>query len=394
MTAPTGLARIARELATRIHKYLGDVFRVGTYGYGAHGSRHLGFPQYAMSEAPESTGFVLPDLEYVWEDFAGPERGVLLSIWDLSRLMWLGIPERAPQLMQYPSLRQFLLKKPFARWAYLPIDADGPNGRLTFPLRMTLPGFDRILAYSKWAENIIHASLSVEKDVDNLPHGIDTDVFFPTKKELCRKQFLSITGSSSPKGVQRGITPDEKLIGIVATNQHRKDWALGIETVALLSKQNKVRIWLHSDAVERYWSYYSLLDDFGLIDRSLLSMGHIPDDKMAMAYSACDLTLGIGSEGFGYPIAESLACGTPVVHMTYAGGSEVAPKWMQVEPVAYRYEGMYACKRPIHDPKMWAQKAAELWSTPGEFPDHLDWKNLWPRWEQWLRKGVNAEKKS
>jgi hypothetical protein len=39
ITAPTGLARIARDLATKTHNNLGDVFRVGTYGFGACSTR-------------------------------------------------------------------------------------------------------------------------------------------------------------------------------------------------------------------------------------------------------------------------------------------------------------------------------------------------------------------
>ena len=393
VTSSTGLARIALYIAKQTHEKLSDIFRVGTYGYGAPGSRHLGFQQYAMSQPPEVSEFVLPELQSVWDDFAGNERGVILTIWDLSRLMWLGLPDKAPQLVAYPDFRQWLIRKPFWKWAYLPIDATGPNDRLTFPLRKTLSGFDRVLAYSKWAEGVVNRSREIDLDLDNLPHGIDTDVFFESNRKLCRGQFFAKTGGTSIYGLQKSIAADEVLIGIVATNQHRKDFSLGIQTVEILKKKgHKVRLWIHTDSLERYWSIPSRLIDAGIDKDTIVTLGQLPDENLAIAYSACDLTLGIGlGEGFGFPVFESLACGTPCIHGNYGG----APEHGGLHPIntnVYREEGLYSCLRPVYDPHNWAVAAEAIINTKtrAALPAHLDWKNLWPRWEEWLKKGVNV----
>jgi len=393
ITAPTGLARITLQIAKGIHEHMSDIIRVGTYGWGAPHSRHLGFEQYTMEKEPVSTEFILPSLPVVWDDFAQGEHGILMSVWDLSRLMWLAIPDRAPQLAVFPQLQKFLLQKPFKRWAYLPIDATGPNDKLTFPLRKSLAGFDRLLAYSSWAQNICANSLENNvRDLDYLPHGIDTSVFFPTNQSLCRKQFLAKTGSTSIYGVQKSIAQDEVLIGIVATNQHRKDYALALETASILKRNgHKIRLWIHTDALERYWSIPSLLIDYGL-DKDTLLSGELSEVNLAIAYSACDLTFGIGlGEGFGFPIFESVACGTPCVAANYGGAPENGGGHF-VGTQTYRYEGLYGCKRPVYDPHIWAAAADDIIKTKTRtvLPDHLDWKQLWPRWQKWIKDGIHA----
>ena len=186
------------------------------------------------------------------------------------------------------------------------------------------------------------------------------------------------------------ILDNEVLIGIVATNQARKDWGLGIETAALFAKEHKLRLWIHIDKLEKYWSIPALLADYELLDRAVISLGFLSDDAMAMAYSACDLTLGIGPEGFGYPLAESLACGTPVITGSYAGGSDIVPKAMQVDPIAYRLEGVYSSMRPVFRAEDWANRAMEFLGNRARLDPQYDWNNLWPHWEEWLRQGFSS----
>ena len=64
-------------------------------------------------------------------------------------------------------------------------------------------------------------------DINALPHGIDTSVFYPrTPNHLIFEQI----GFRGP-----AIAAHEKIIGIVATNQLRKDWGLAIEANPLIS---------------------------------------------------------------------------------------------------------------------------------------------------------------
>lgn len=393
ISAQSGLARITRDISTRVHEHLSDVFRVGVAGYGGSGSRAFPFPQYNLA----LDGWVCPNLPEIWEDFAGNERGIIMAVWDASRLNWFSRPEMSEELVKYPSLKQFLMKPPFKKWIYAPVDASGPNDRLTFPLAQNLLGFDKILAYGKFGENVIRRTLgeqeSDKRGLTSLPHGIDSSVFYPRNRQTSRAFFFPITGAATLRGDKELIKSDETLIGIVATNQSRKDYGMALEAVSILSRQMKIRLWIHTDELERSsgWSIPALLVDFGILDRTVISLGHLTDDSLAKAYSACDITIAPAPEGFGYPIAESLACGTPVICGSYAGGADIAPTIMQVDPVAFRYEGIWATKRPIYHAldfvsasKEWIGQRYDYSVLPHEF----DWNNLWPKWETFFREYV------
>lgn len=393
-TSGTGLGRITRDLATRIAQHMPDTFRVATAGYAGISSRHLPFHQYVMEGVRD---FVCPTLPDIWRDWAGDEKGILMTVWDLSRMDWLMRPDMNCKI---PALRDFLLSKPFQTWGYLPIDASCPHNRLSFPLAETLKGVDRVLTYGKWAAGVVDNTMYVA-DEDKpqtayLPHGVDSKVFYERNRGLCRKMFTSLTQGCTLMGnLGERIQKEEVLIGIVATNQARKDFAMGIEAVSLLAQKHKVRLWIKTDMLERHWSIPVLLVDYGLVDNTILTLGDMTDDKLAQAYSACDVTLGIGSEGFGYPIHESLFCGTPCITGDYAG----APEWMVgqtrqddepllVKPVTYRYEGLHSYKRPVFAAGDWVIKMENVIGKRTNHNGFIDWENLWTYWERWLREGV------
>lgn len=386
-SAGTGLARITRDLATRIHNGLSDRFRVATLGYGGVGTHDLGFMQYHI---PEMKDWVLPCLENVWKDFAGRQPGIIMTIWDASRLVWLTWPQFCPD----KQLANWLLKTPIEKWSYMPIDSSGPNDKLTMALRETISRFDRVITYSGWAAGVL--TQTIGQDCDFLPHGIDTTVFYPRDRQKARENFIKLVRPCM--GDKLDVPADSPLIGIVATNQPRKDYGLMFRALAELPKEMNFRLWVHTDRLEHAWSIPGLMYDYGLILNTIVSTSDISDEDMAQAYSACDLTLAPGlGEGFGYPIFESLACGCPVFHGNYGGAAEwLLFRSMLIEPESYRLEGPYSCLRPVFSPNSWT-RAIEGFITqrnkqPAEreslLPQQLNWENLWPRWRTWLLKGV------
>ena len=381
-SCPSGLGRICRDLATRIATNLEDVYEVSTLGYGGPGNGHLPFFQHVIEGMHE---WFIPTLQDVWNDFAGDRQGVVMFIWDPSRVLWFARPDN-PQWCPDVQMSKWLQHPPFEKWIYAPIDAVGPNGRLSIMQGEALRGFDRILAYTSWAERIVRNT--IENPVTSIPHGIDTAVFRPRDRDASRRMFSESLGFKGPE-----ITPDEKLIGIIATNQSRKDWPMAIEALARLAKDHPIRIYAQIDKLQRAWDLAAILMDYGLIPQTLVNCNLISDDMMSYVYSACDLTLGIGPEGFGYPIFESLACGTPCLAGSYGGQAEFLPKEMLIDPVNYRYEGTYNSRRPVHDSEKWAYRISKMLRTPKTgkslLPPRLDWSNLWDaEWEPWFRNEI------
>ena len=372
----SGLGRILRDVATRTQNELGDVFDVAVLGWGQPPSAKLNLRQYPIGEIKD---WVCHDLPYVWKSHVGDrEDGILLSIWDVSRLLWMAYPDQCPDLIVRDFLKNFKGKK----WLYPAIDGAGPNGHMSAILAAALKKFDRVLNYTNFS-----AAITGYPDVCS--HGIDTSVFYPIPES--REKIAAKFNVKLDQG--------EKLIGIVATNQPRKDWAMAFNALAMLGKRGvKARVWIHTDVDMRYWDLKSLYVDCGLdpnikVFLTLTPYG-LPDEDLAMLYSACDCTLCIGVEGWGFPAGESLACGTPVIAGSYGGQADFVPKRFQVDPIAYRYEGIFAVHRPVHDPWRWTKKIEQVIKMPRSneslLPASADWngKELWPSWRDWLLDGI------
>jgi glycosyltransferase involved in cell wall biosynthesis len=162
--------------------------------------------------------------------------------------------------------------------------------------------------------------------------------------------------------------------------------------------------WLHTDKEigtrETQWVIPQLVEEFGL--RKHLSVTtSLSDAQLRNFYATCTATIAPGlGEGFGYPIVESLAAGTPVIHSTYGGGSELIPRSEWRIPVrADRVEGPYALVRPVYLAEDLANAVERAVGWRRADPQiagaycrgavaHLDWPALWPRWASWIRQGL------
>lgn len=379
VSAPTGLARITRELAIRIHKNLSDTFEVATFGYGGGESKQFPFFQYSMTRMEAMAPLQLPK---VWRDFAGDRKGVLFTIFNPSWLSWLSNDEK---LAPGP-LKDFLRTEPFQSWAYCPIDAEGPNGKLPSEVAEIMSGFDRTLCYTQWALDLYQKTTGLT--AAHLPHGTDTHMFYPRDRHEMRKTFIqTVTG-----GPEMPLKDDVFLIGCVATNSARKDWNLCFEVCQeLLDRGVNVGLWAHTNALKKVWDIVGLAKAYGMEGRIIPSILDLSDEQMAEAYCACDVINAIGlGEGWGLVASDSLACGVPVVTGAYAGSAEFVPKEFQVEPVEFYGEGLYANKRPVFSVEGYADAIEFAAGKHAELPAGLSWDECWPEWEKWLLDGING----
>ena len=395
----TGLARIGRDLAFLASSM--PEFRVGYLGRDAFGANKFPWTQYSFHHTEQWGEW---KLHRAFHDFVGEQadkadKAVIMTVWDASRLLWFARPEYGlPQ-----SLSGFLQSGRFERWGYFMVDGEGvEQGRLPGEQAEVLAGYDRALLASEWGYELAKGSPALadrtedRRRLDWLPHPINGDRFNwdgGTTRNICRGML--------------GVHPHEHLIGCVMTNQSRKHWPVVLEAIAILKQKSMVpvKLWLHTDIELRYWNIPALLVEYGLEDDTVGS-SNVPlsDSIMAARYRVCDVTvLCSGGEGFGYPVAESLAVGTPVIAGGYGAHCELMQRAGQdlilVNPALTVVDTIHNVRRGVFNPVDFAQAlAAELYgkhaANRGEklakSVEHLHMMRLGKMWKRWLLDGING----
>lgn len=399
----SGLGRIARDLLLRLvgeQETLGVM--VAQVGVDPPGGWHWqawpfwGFEPTERDQGRRAVAAAVADLHTQYQ-----QRPIVLLIMDPSRCYDLTRTVGTPGAVDDPGAI------PATVWGYFPIDAENMHGAINGPAAEAVWACDRVLGYGAYGARILHTTLTrLAADRVQASTSVAPLPFLPHGLDATFRPGLPLSAAGTPFARWRLALPgDTWILGCVATNQPRKDLSLFFTAGARLKAQGvKVGLWLHTDRLTNAWDVGQLTVDFGFQrpEVCISTSGEpLEDAQLAARYGACDATLAPGlGEGFGYPIVESLASGTPVVHGCYGGGVELLPRsdWL-IAPVTYRLESCYAVKRPVFSPDDVAAALAAAAGWKRDHPalataycsgavSHLRWEVLWPRWRAWIRRGV------
>ena len=367
-----GLSRIARDITALLYQdsdVLGiEVMQAGILYDGSPWPWRV-FPLH------DEPNWGRGDFERVWSWAAKGRQGVVFSVWDPARCFEL---KKAKWFRTLPGANL---------WGYFAIDSVNEQGGFGGPAKEVVEEYDRVLGYCAWGAKVLRKVMGEGKKINWLPHGLD----------LARWQGISGEASA-------------RILGCVAANQPRKDFPLLFAAARELKKQKGwegLKLWLHTDFAVKHWSVPELADIYGWNNEEFELTSGLGDAELAAMYSACTVTFGIGSgEGFGYPLVESLAAGTPCVHGNFGGGAEFIPRqeWL-VQPSYYRIDGTYALQRPVYNVgrvvaalKSAGEEKLVDTLTTSEYckgaVKNLDWKVLWPRWRNWFAAGLKELKET
>lgn len=368
-TLPTGLARILRDLLRRVvtSPKFADQIEVAVLGFGRHGDSEMhvngkAIPLFRMLPMERTCGEW--DMHRIDKEFFKGRRPIFWPIWDAVRCLWM------------PTLKSTLGA---SLWGYFPFDSHSKDGLQPKCVLDVLAKFDHIAVPSRFASNSLG-----EIPSSVLPHGYDPNVFYPRERSdrnICH----------FPRGTKHAV-------GVVATNQRRKDWGMVAEVCGELHRKSKdIRFWWHTDSMDCSWNLSLLIQEFGLTGFVTVT-NNANDEALAEAYSQCDVTLAPGlGEGFGYPILESIACGTPVIHGAYGAGAEIIERCgfgRVIQPITLRWDNVaFPTFRPVYGPAEWFDAAMEIIAWKVKFTWERDtsaysWDVLMPRWEHWFEAGL------
>lgn len=180
------------------------------------------------------------------------------------------------------------------------------------------------LTYSKWGHDTLTRA-GVKNEY--IPHGVETSIF----RVLQRENALNF------KRVVTGID-NAHLSVMVAANKGFPDrkWFQGqLRAWSAFAKDKpNAYLYIHTEPTQIYGGidFNWLVNFLGIGDRvrfpdRLDNFLGLPQEYLAMVYNAADVLMSCSmSEGFGIPIVEAQACGTPVVVTDFSAMPELV-RW-------------------------------------------------------------------
>lgn len=206
--------------------------------------------------------------------------------------------------------------KPALWLPWLPIDHDPvPQKVLEAISDAHLP-----LTYAKWGHEMLN-----RHGIQNyyIPHGIETSIYKVLDQELVerfKEQYLKHTGH---------------LTIMVAANKgypDRKNFQGQLAAWANFAKNKPdVKLYLHTEPTSIYQGLNlpRLCQELGISEKVMFPDRYeyfigLPPEYLAMIYNSANVLMGAAmSEGFGIPLIESQACGTPVITTNFSAMPEL-----------------------------------------------------------------------
>lgn len=232
--------------------------------------------------------------------------------------------------------------------AFVITDCRAPDGGPSAGDRRALAAIGAYpVAVSRFGEENLHALGYDDETCSYVPHCVDLSVYRPPEDRQALRDELG--------------TPGDFVIGIAAANRDlvRKSFPEQFGAFARFAKRHKdARLALFSvpDGPGGI-SLTELANDLGIMDKVVFmpsyeqACGMLPEEFMAKWYGSLDVLSACSyAEGFGVPLIEAQACGTPVIATDFSAMAELA------RPVGWLVKGQ----------RFWNPQHRAWWSRPGE----------------------------
>ncbi|ESP90009.1 glycosyltransferase family 4 protein [Candidatus Halobonum tyrrellensis] len=163
---------------------------------------------------------------------------------------------------------------------------------------------DAVIAISDHAREQLTTVYGLdESDVETIPHGVDTDRFYPREER------------------HPAVDPERFTVLYVGRLGARKGLGLALRAVAEVDDPNVE--FLIAGTGRHEARLRELAEELG-VSEQVRFLGFVPDEQLPTLYSSADVfLLPSRYEGFGLVLLEAMACGTPAIGVD-AGGIPTA----------------------------------------------------------------------
>jgi glycosyltransferase involved in cell wall biosynthesis len=179
------------------------------------------------------------------------------------------------------------------------------------------------IAMSKWGQERL-----AEFGALYCPHAVDREVFKPQDQAAIRERA--------------GIAKDAFLVGMVAANKgapSRKCFAQALQAFAAFRQKHDDAILHLQTDMKGDENIAAIIDSLGIPDAAVMvgdqyriNFAPLSPELMAFLYSSFDVLLNpAAGEGFGVPIIEAQACGTPAIVTDFSAMQEVCGAGWKVD---------------------------------------------------------------
>lgn len=286
-TVDTGFGTVARNLLPRLKEMGHEIYVLGINYYGDPYDHELfDFPIWPVDKGSLDQMYGYQKFWYL-ENQVEPDLIFMLNDpWCIEKLMSM-----KPETDRYVKTL-----------AYYPTDG-GPLKKSWVEM---LNEFDAQVCYSNFAERVVIESNNNIRptNLHQIYHGVDTKIFKPLNQSEARLRL--------------GIPVDAFVVGMVARNQYRKRFDIMAQAFAEFAKgKENVKLYLHTTLHDVGWDIKDLTDQFDLGGKLILTQDIRPDRGVPAAmlntiYNTFDVNCLISlGDGFGLPVAESMAVGCP-----------------------------------------------------------------------------------
>lgn len=332
----TGMARVGREIATGIYNMGHEVIYIGWY---ENPPKTHNLPFRVIDARQQFFGSDI--LDSVWRN---EQFDVLITIGDNWRLDYIGDSKRCHT-------------RRFFQWiAYTAIDGEAFGGGVPFYLRPTYNTPDRMIVYTNWAKEAVLKSMpEMQSYLGMIYHGVDHNLFKPVD-EATRQKIRQKFGCGN-----------RFMFLVVSRNQPRKNipeifkaWKL----VSLDKEMDGATLWPHMHFNDPFGaSIDQMIEVYGINTANKKNVMYIdaiahapreidmPDDNfMFELYQMADCLVMAGSEGFGLPVLEAMACRKPVIALDHSATGELCADGRGfLVPVQFETTGAYMHEKPWPD---------------------------------------------